>query len=524
MGQRAKPARVRSGRGTPPGGTGTRTLIHGVLLATTSLLATAWLVQLGLQAARGTFATDECFHAYVAQWIVTHHRLPTIIPELYSGFYYYYQPMLHLIGALAVAVAGAPSLHLLPTCFAAATFLALWFATPRSVSPAARAGAVLLCLGNRAFAEYAVRFYVEGLTTLEFALGAALLLRHEASGRRRDALWLGVLVAAAMLTKFTGWLLLILVVARAGWLALRGSHRRAVDLAIAAGLAILASMPWLIRNQTLFGSALYPAFAPDMDRALYTINLHRFSVPAQVFLVGTPRLLGMAVVCVALAAIAVAAWRRDGSDRAWLLGFALVGLASVAFTPMASARHLDPFLPVLALAATAILFDALESRRLAETTLAVALLIPAAMAVLALPEVRRPVDEQPYMRDALAAVRLLVPPSATVLSLWTYDTFYHGGCHATWPIPWGQRVHPVEMFTETDPDRWLAELRRYDIRYVLMPSSTRSLVFDSANYPRSFLAQVDSLLRRGALDVTWSSGGMILVGVRDTVMARDATQ
>src|SRR6516165_5660116 len=56
------------------------------------LMAGAFLLRIGTQAAGAKFYTDECFHAHVAQWIAAHHRLPGVMPELYSGFYFYYPP------------------------------------------------------------------------------------------------------------------------------------------------------------------------------------------------------------------------------------------------------------------------------------------------------------------------------------------------------------------------------------------------------------------------------------------------
>src|SRR5262249_38892974 len=155
----------------------------------------------------------------------------------------------------------------------------LLLAPPRGVPAAARAGAVLLCVTNLSLAHFAVRFYVEGLTTLEFAIATALFLRHEARGGRGAALGLGAVAGLALLTKFTGWLLLLLILARAAFLAVRGERGRAGQLGIATLVALAIAAPWLVRNQILFGSPVYPAMAPDMDHALYTLNLHKFSVP-----------------------------------------------------------------------------------------------------------------------------------------------------------------------------------------------------------------------------------------------------
>ena len=66
----------------------------------TLLVATAWLARLAMQAHDARFATDECFHATVVDWIARHGRLPDVLPGFYSGFAAgYYPPLFHLLGA-----------------------------------------------------------------------------------------------------------------------------------------------------------------------------------------------------------------------------------------------------------------------------------------------------------------------------------------------------------------------------------------------------------------------------------------
>src|SRR5262245_5517453 len=66
-------------------------IVTGLLAA---MLAVVFLVRIGSQTAGASFSADECFHAHAAEWIAAHHRLPGVMPELYSGFYYYYPPLL----------------------------------------------------------------------------------------------------------------------------------------------------------------------------------------------------------------------------------------------------------------------------------------------------------------------------------------------------------------------------------------------------------------------------------------------
>ena len=76
------------------------------------VLGAWWIARLvgPTQAAR--LRTDECFHATMSQWLAAHHALPAVVPGLYSGFAYYYPPLYHVLGAVAVAAFGASAFQL----------------------------------------------------------------------------------------------------------------------------------------------------------------------------------------------------------------------------------------------------------------------------------------------------------------------------------------------------------------------------------------------------------------------------
>src|SRR5690242_6761181 len=132
----------------------------------TTAAAVLWLVRLAPQALRARFYTDECFHAYASTWILAHHALPRELPGLYSGFYYYYPPLLHVVGAMWAGAWGAGALSTLNLALAGATLAVLGWGA-RGVAPAApRRWAVLLLLLSVPLAQYALRFYAEALETL----------------------------------------------------------------------------------------------------------------------------------------------------------------------------------------------------------------------------------------------------------------------------------------------------------------------------------------------------------------------
>jgi hypothetical protein len=116
--------------------------------------------------------------------------------------------------------------------------------------------------------------------------------------------------------------------------------------------------------------------------------------------------------------------------------------------------------------------------------------------------------------EVWAAVRANVPPGETILSLATYDTFYYTGRDATWPIPWGQRNPPIEMFDDRDPEAILAHLKAHGIRWMLLPAEASRGAFNSGNFPYPFLMGVQRLNESGRVDLVWGRRDVALVRVK----------
>lgn len=495
----------------PPLAGGAR-LFDSLLGGVTAGIAAVWLLRLGAQAVRGTFATDECFHAYVAEFILQHHTLPARLPEFYSGLASYYPPVLHLAGALWAAVLGLPALHLLPIAFAGLTLAALLWGGAGVVPASARRWAVLLCLLNASLAIDAVRFYAEAPSTLLTIAAVVLTIRMQRGGGFGLPIATGVIAGMAVNAKITGWLLVPLLLAIALADVARGRRGEAVRPLIAAAVAIAIGLPWLIRNQVLFGSALYPAFVPDIDRALLALNQRHFSTPLPRFLLGIPPYLGIPMLLMLAAAVVMAFRARRFSMPEALLVFAVAGMLIVTLLPMAATRHLDLFVPVMALAACWIVSDALGSRAGARLAIEGALLVLALVGVVRIPDRRASVDEPAYLQRAFGEIAPRVPEGATILSLWTYDTFYYTRRPATWPNPWGAtRITPI--FEERDPDRFLAGLRQAHIDYMLVPRRIQPVAFNTANYPESFMNCVKELIGRRTVPVVWASDELMLLKV-----------
>jgi hypothetical protein len=160
---------------------------RGLVWLVAAAVSAAAIVDFAAKSISAQFATDECFHATAAVTILRQHRLPVTFPEFYSGFYYYYQPLFHLVGATWAGLFGLTALHAVPPALFAA-LLALLMARPMGRGSAiAGAWAALLCVSNRSLARFAVRLYAEGLITLLVLAAVVLILWFGRSSSRHVA-------------------------------------------------------------------------------------------------------------------------------------------------------------------------------------------------------------------------------------------------------------------------------------------------------------------------------------------------
>jgi hypothetical protein len=215
----------------------------------------------------------------------------------------------------------------------------------------------------------------------------------------------------------------------------------------------------------------------------------------------------------ALGALISAAVRRRGSLEIGLLGFCVALIVAAPLQPLLDPRHMLPVIVALAVLGSLIVADAASAHRRIVVAVDIVLLVTAGYFVVTLKNYRRYLDEPRDTDAVMQAVRSVVPEHETVLSLYTYDTFYHSKRPATWPIPWGQKVHPVEMFLTADCDSVLMALRRHRIRYALVPTSPQGEAFDGANYPRPFITCMAELVQSGRILVPWHSKTAALVEV-----------
>lgn len=476
-------------------------------------IAAVHLVLLWRQAAPAAFSSDECFHAYLAEWIAAHRSFPRELPEFYSGLPYFYPPLFHLLGAALHAVAGPDSLRYLNVLLTGALVVVLRALPIPGVPAGARRTAVLVVLATPALSFYAVRFYAEALATLLAVLVTVLLLRlHARPGSgTRAAVGLGLAAGAALLAKQPALLLPVLLALLTAIHLARGARREARAMAVALGVALLVALPFFARNQILFGSPLYPPLATDAQRALDAMNRRLFTLPPPVFYRNAVATIGPLVVALAAGTLG---WRVVRGRLDLVTGLLAACFAFVAIgplIPMFQPRHLNPVTTVMGLLAAIALFGDLRRFRWAPAAVQIALLGWAAFAATRLTGLRAGLDAAPGDRAAYRAIAEQVPAGAVVLSRLTYDTFYYSRRPATWPVPWGPSARELALFAERDPQRFLATLDRLGIRVLLIPRRASGSRFVGVNVPESVVGCVASLVEAGRLRVLWGSADLALV-------------
>jgi len=477
------------------------------------------LVRLGWQAHTARLSSDECFHAYLAEWIATHGRLPDRLPELFGGLWYSYPPLLHILGAGWWSWFGAANLVMMNVLLFASLLATLAFFPVPGLQETPRRWAILACLITPWFGRFAVSFWAEMLICVLVLVTLLAWLRHHHTERMRDACIAGVGLGLALLAKQTALMMLVVPLAAAAlaWRAQRG--RRAFGLAVSAAIGLAIAAPMFVRNTLRFGSPIYPAFARDVDPWLYRLYRLQAGYTPTTYLTECASTIGPWIGVMALAACVVA-WRRGRRDllATWLV-ITLAGFGVGWLSPLHTARHVAPLVALLALVSSALIHGALASRRGFTALLEALLLVIAILTPIARPDIRGPLDLSPRLDEAFRAVAREVPAGKSVLTLWVYETYYYARRPSTWPLAWGQKVHPVELFGDVDAERFMELVRRDRIDYILLPLWRVPQEFLGSDYSAAFVDHVVTLTRERRMQVVWQSRQMALIAT-DPARAR----
>jgi hypothetical protein len=471
----------------------------------TLALSIAWLARLVPQALASRLQTDECFHAWVSRWVSVHGALPDSVPGLYGGFAYFYPPLFHLVGGLAVTLAGLQGLLLVNVGVSALLLLVVTRGVRRLEVPPAARWAVALCLATRFLALHSVLLYVEDLSALlvtAAALRLVLLLRAPRTG---DAIALGLAAGLAIVAKLSALVLPPILALLALGALTRGRRAHAAALAVAAAVACAVAAPWLAHNAARFGSPIYPVFGRDVHPLLMRLNALHFTPSAWTLWHDTLGRTGPAVGAFALAALVLGACKRRGGVELAMLGGCVVLVLLAPLQALLGVRHLLPLIVCAGVLAATALARALAGMPRARRVVDVAALAFAAWAVLSMTGLRSgtELDESPENLAAFAAVHAIVPAGETVLARETYDVLWYADRPANWPVPFGQASPPLGLFLTADPDSIARDLARHGIRWVLLTDDAGPAAFDGGEWPQPTLDGLANLVASGRAREVW---------------------
>src|SRR5262249_13741971 len=160
----------------------------------------------------------------------------------------------------------------------------------------------------------------------------------------------------------------------------------------AAFVALVFAAPMFVRNAILYGSPIYPAFAPDLDPLLYRLNAAQYTPPARNFYFAMALYIGPAIGAFVLTALAWAGITRRFTIEIGLVIFCVALVAAGPLVPLLDPRHLLPVIVALAALGAIAVARALGGRRAVVVALDVALLAMAAYFVATMKDYRRFMD------------------------------------------------------------------------------------------------------------------------------------
>jgi len=398
----------------------------------------------------------------------------------------------------------------------ALTLAAAWWAARDPAAPRAGRWALCLLLTSAPLADYGVRLYAEALTTLLAVVALGALLRLHRDGRARHAVLLGAAAGAMLLTKHSALALLavlpIVALATARDRANPAAGARTRGLLLATALATAIALPFWIRNARLFGAPFYPAGAHDADPYMLRLLATNASLKALLFVRALAAATGPFIAFAAALACIAAARARRLTPAAATIGVACVLGALALLEPLSAPRHLYPLVAAVAVAGAIGSAQALATKPRAPRAADVCLLAAALVSVAAFANPRPHFDARPDVVVAAHAIARIVPEHERVLGVWTYDTAWHTGRPATWPIAWGQTDRPLVPFTATDCDTIAAAFAAHGVGWALVPNRPPLAPdFDGTNYPAPLMRCLADRVVSGRSGIAWRSADWTLI-------------
>lgn len=465
--------------------------------------------------------SDETLYAHIAQTIYHDKALPSIIPELYGGLRISeYPPFFPLIGAAIYSIFGINGFYLANIILLALFLASIFLLAKDYFSEDIALLACLFLVSAPMTAQLSLYFLGEMLTAFLSFLFFVTLYLYLASPKLRYSIATGLLLGMLILTKQSGILYQAFCLVSLIWFAIKQDKQRVKGLAIAIALSIAVSLRYFLLSLELikgFIGITFPNLTPilggkadEMDRLINSV----WYVPKGILFRNIVHEFGIILIVLLIITVFyfIKRWREARGHLIFLLLFVFLFIISFMSSAVTS-RHFLPLAGLVSLSG-AISICSLIKKDTYRIGIVIIVLISNVYSTLSLPDYRSYYTLSPVLAEPLKFLKEKTPPDSTILSCWTYATFFYTGRNTTWPLSSRMAPNsPTELFYEKDLSGFYSLINKYKIDYILIDKSKIGKEFNSFNYPESMIENLKGLIKNGQSRIVYDARYFTIVEI-----------
>jgi len=465
--------------------------------------------------------SDETLYAHIAQTIYHDKALPRMLPELYGGLLVSeYPPLFSIMGAAIYSILGINGFYLANIILLALLLASMFLLVRDYFSEDIALLACLFLVSAPMTAQLSLYFLGEMLTAFLAFLFFVTLYLYLASPKLRYSILTGLLLGLLVLTKQSGILYQTFCLAGLIWFAIKQDKQRVKGLTLAIALSIAVSFRYFLSNiESVKGfiEITFPNLTPilggkadEMDRLINSV----WYVPKWILSFSIVREFGWVLIVSFIITVFyfIRRWREARGYLIFLLLFVFLFIFSFISSAVTS-RHFLPLAGLVSLLG-AISICSLVKKDTYRIGIAIIVLISNVYSTLSMPDYRASYTLSPVLAEPLRFLKEKTPPDSTILSCWTYATFFYTGRNATWPLSSRMAPNsPTELFYEKDLSKFYSLLNKYKIDYILIDKSKIGKEFNSFNYPESMIENLKGLIKNGQSRIVYDARYFTIVEI-----------
>jgi len=456
------------------------------------------------------FWADENVHAYISTIILKTKSLPAVLPDdIYGGFEYSYPPFFHIIGALAMAIAGFPALKFL-NLIILVLFLIGFYALIRIYY--GNSEALLACLLislSPMVGMNSTRFMTEMLSMVLIFGSFFFMVLALKEAKIRFSIISGLSTGLLLLAKQIGFVVLGFYFLLLVWFFFQNkNHVKSILYVIGTAIGLYAPyLIWAVYNGVEVLGFLSVFFETKPEWVTNSVKAFRRS-SSPIWEFGYHFYTGNGIVITVSSLIPLYHYiRTRGRDMpynyCWLMTTYLAGVMIVWH--ITNARHTITLLPLIAFLFGYSLLRVV-SNKIAVRAIIVLLLTIGCYKAYSLTNFRQLVNGPEDPRTIAEYIRKDNSTEGRTLVIQAFDYLMYTGKPVIWPYPNLQKI-PLNLFEKQPPDKLYAVLKEYNIGYIVI--DTRHIIETNKitihKYPLSFVRNCEALDRQGKLSLTGRS-------------------